>query len=270
MFLLGLSFQPAELAKLVLVIFLASYFDKFKSKLKDFVKGILPVLLVIGIILGLILKEPDLGTPILLAGTAITIMFIVGVTGRYIFWVSFISSCGALLSVLLVKYRFERLAAFIINDPTTQSEKGYQANQALIAIGSGGFFGRGLGKSLLRHFYLPNPHTDYIFPILAEELGLIGGIGVIFLFAILVVRGWTIATRSKDMFGQIIALGITTNIVFQFIFNVAVATRWLPTKGLTLPLISFGGSSMLITCLSIGILLNISKTAVYKNKSSLW
>jgi cell division protein FtsW len=252
------GFQPSELAKLAVVIFLASYLDRKRSRIKNFKKGLLAPLAVVGIISFLILLEPDLGTPLLLGGITLLFLFLVGVKKKHLIFLLGGVILATLLAILTVPYRLERMKTFLNpwEDPQGRS---YQLVQSLYALGSGGVTGRGLGTSNLKLFYLPEPHTDFIFPIIGEELGLVGTLGVIVLFFLFFWRGWKIALRAKDQFGQLLGLGITALIVGQAFFNIGVAIGFLPTKGLPLPFLSFGGSSLVATLFAVGILLNISR-----------
>jgi cell division protein FtsW len=252
--------QPAEFAKLTSVLFLASYLDKRHSKLGSPVNGLLIPLGVVGVLLLLIGKEPDLGTPALMFGVAVLVLFVAGARVRWIF-----AAVGAAIPVVAEElwrkpYRRQRLMTFLAPFENIKGA-GYQLAQAILAVGSGGWFGKGLGASQLKLMYLPKPYTDFIFPVICEELGLIGALLVLALFAAVLVRGVQIARRAPNLFGTLLACGLTFSIVLQAFFNVAMAIGLLPTKGIPLPFLSFGGSSLLATLLGVGILLSISRQA---------
>ena len=254
----GLGFQPSELAKLSLVLFVAYYCDKKKSKLNNFYKGVLPLLLIVSLFCGLIFIQPDLGTPLIIFATCITMIFIAGGNIKQIVQLGCILILLAGLAVWFEPYRRKRLLSFLNpwDDPLGSS---YQLVQSLIAIGSGGLMGVGLGNSHSKLLYLPEPHTDFIFPIISEELGLLGAWSIIILFIILTWCGFKIASKTKDFYSSLLASGIVFLILYQVIFNIAMVTGCVPTKGLPLPFVSFGGSSLVITLSAVGILLNISR-----------
>ncbi len=253
--------QPAEFAKLVSVLFLASYLDRKHSKLASPLHGLGLPLGAVGVLLFLIGKEPDLGTPVLMFGVTILLLFIAGARMQLL--------VGAMLAAVPVvafelwrkPYRRARLMSFLSPFEHIQGS-GYQLAQSILAVGSGGWFGKGFGASQLKLMYLPTPHTDFIFPVVCEELGLVGALIVLGLFATILVRGVTIAKHAPDLFGTLLACGITFTIVLQAFFNMAMSIGLLPTKGIPLPFFSFGGSSLLATLLGIGILLNISRQAL--------
>lgn len=256
----GFTFQPSELAKLALILWLANYLDRRKSQLTDFRKGFLPPMIVIGVILLLILKEPDLGTPLLLGSVSMMLLFLAGAKWQHLGSVVLASLVPLYYELFHVGYRQKRLLAF--TDPWANSSgAGYQLVQSLVAFGSGGLFGKGLGASTLKLLALPDPHTDFIFPVIGEELGFVGAVVLILLFVLWGMRGWQIAKRAPDLFGQLLAAGITMWVLLQASINMGVACGLLPTKGLPLPFVSFGGSSLVITMMAVGILLNISSQA---------
>jgi cell division protein FtsW len=253
-----LGLQPAEFAKLTSVLFLASYLDRKHSKLGSPVAGLAVPLGVIGVLLLLIGKEPDLGTPSLMFGVAILVLFVSGARVRWIF-----AAIGAAIPVVIEElwrkpYRRARLMTFLSPFENIKGT-GYQLAQAILAVGSGGWFGKGFGASQLKLDYLPKPHTDFIFPVICEELGLIGALIVLGLFATVLVRGVRIARQAPNLFGTLLACGITFSIVLQAFFNIAMAIGLLPTKGIPLPFLSFGGSSLLSTLMGVGVLLSISR-----------
>ena len=253
-----IGLQPAEFAKLTAVLFLASYLDRRHSKLGSPVQGLLIPLGVLGVLLGLIGKEPDLGTPVLIFGVAVLMLFVAGARVRLL--------AGSVLAALPLvafelwrkPYRRARLMTFLSPFENIKGA-GYQLAQAILAVGSGGWFGKGFGASQLKLMYLPTPHTDFIFPVVCEELGLLGALLILGLFATILVRGVAIARAAPNLFGTLLACGVTFTIVLQAFFNIAMAIGLLPTKGIPLPFFSFGGSSLLSTLTGIGILLSISR-----------
>jgi cell division protein FtsW len=252
------SLQPAEFAKLTSVLFLASYLDRKHSKLGSPTQGLLIPLGVVGVLLALIGKEPDLGTPAMMFGVAVLVLFVAGARMRWIF-----AAVGAAVPVVAEElwrkpYRRARLMTFLTPFENIKGT-GYQLAQAILAVGSGGWFGKGFGASQLKLMYLPKPHTDFIFPVICEELGLVGALAVLALFTTILVRGVRIARQAPNLFGTLLACGITFTIVLQAFFNIAMAIGLLPTKGIPLPFLSFGGSSLLSTLIGVGILLSVSR-----------
>jgi cell division protein FtsW len=254
------NIQPSEFAKLSTVLILAHYITAIKREIKDFMLGIVIPLIFVSVICILILLEPDLGTTIVIF---ITFMIMLYAAGARFSHLSLISLAGLLAVILLVifePYRAKRLVAFL--DPWKDPQgDGWQIIQSLYALGSGGPFGMGLGLGRQKFNYLPESHTDYIFSILGEELGLVGTVTVLVLFFLIAWRGFKIALSVKDPYGKTLAAGITASLVFQAILNIGVVTSSIPVTGITLPFLSYGGSSLLICLVSIGILLNISKSA---------
>ncbi|MDD5686215.1 MAG: putative lipid II flippase FtsW [Elusimicrobia bacterium] len=253
-----LGFQPSEVAKLTVIIFLAWYVDRRKSKMKNFKEGLLKPLLIVGVILILVFAERDIGVPLLIFSITIILLIIGGANLGHVFLMSIAGIPVIIYTVIKEPYRIRRITTFL-NPWADPQGSGYQLVQSLLAMGSGGLRGIGLGESRVKMLFLPEPHTDFIFPIIGEELGLFGTIFVLFLFLILLYFGVKIALGAKDLFGSILAFGITIMVTFQSLINMSVSVGLLPTKGLPLPFISFGGSSILIMMTSIGILLNIGK-----------
>jgi cell division protein FtsW len=254
-----LNLQPSELAKYALVIALADYIDRKKSKLKKW-EGILPCLAVVAVFVIPIALEPDLGTPLIMLAVALSLLFASGASfGK-------LSLLGlSLLPLVAVEiyrkpYRLTRIRHFFESWGDISSTS-YQLNQSILALGAGGFFGKGLGHGQMKLLHLPEAHTDFIFPVIGEELGFAGAAMVIALFAIIAWRGWRVCRHSSSYFGSLVALGITLLITYQAIFNISVACGLAPTKGLALPFVSFGGSSLLFNMAAAGILLNISRRA---------
>jgi cell division protein FtsW len=257
----GFSFQPSELAKFTLVLFIAKSLVKRADKLRSFAYGYLPNLIILGFFFIPILFQPDFGTAMIICMVTFTMLFVAGLRKKFLFLSVLALIPFMATAIMSAEYRTRRIIAFL--DPWKDpSDAGFQAIQSFYAFGRGGYWGTGLGASHQKLFYLPEAHTDFIFSVIGEELGFIGTIAIILLFSILIWRGFVTACRAKDPFGTHLATGLTLLIGFQAFINLGVAVGILPTKGLTLPLISMGGSSMLITMLSIGVLLNISEQTV--------
>jgi len=260
-----LSFQPSECAKLALIIFLAYSLAKKEKKIKSFSIGFLPHLIVTIVMCALVLLQPDFGTAVTLLFLFFILMFAAGSKIRYLTYVLSAVSVGCYFLISCVGYRLNRITAYLNpwEDPTST---GFQIIQSFLAFGSGGLWGTGLGNGKQKLFYLPEPHTDFIFSIIGEELGLIGVLLVITLFIILFCCGVKIALKAPDLFGTYLALGITSLIVLHMVINLGVVMGLLPTKGSTLPFISYGGTSLVVNLTSIGILLNISSQLSLKRK----
>ena len=252
-----MKLQMSEFAKIVLVLYLADFFDRSASRLNTDLKQMARPVGVIVLMLGLIAAQPDLGTPALLFGVACLMFFTAGLKLRYL-----LMPIGAGLLILVEElirkpYRLARLKNFL-SPWDDASGTGYQLVQALLAVGSGGWFGKGLGASKLKLMYLPEPHTDFIFPVVAEELGLVGGLFITALFAALLVKGARIARNAPSLYTSTAALGLTLVITLQAFFNLAMAIGLVPTKGIPLPFFSYGGSSIWASMIMVGLLLNIS------------
>lgn len=254
------SFQPVELAKLALVVYLAGFLARHADRLREFRRGVLPPLLVAGFLAVLVLQQPDLGNCLALIAVTFALLFLAGARLGHLAAIVLSAVPLLVVAVLMAPYRLRRIMSFL--DPWEDPRgSGFQIIQSYLALGSGGLTGRGLGESRQKLFYLPESHTDFIFAILGEELGLIGALAVVALFVVLIWRGLRIGLRTPDPFGAYLALGITALIAIQTIVNLGVVTGLLPTKGLPLPFVSFGGSALVITMLSTGVLLNISQHA---------
>lgn len=253
----GVNFQPSEYAKLALVLFMAKVTSIGAKPMRDLKKGIyLPIAVIIALAL-LIAKEPDLGTTIVLVGTGLIMLGIAGARAKHmIAIVGAVVAAGAAFAVSK-PYRLHRLTTFL-NPQADQYHAGYQVWHALIALGSGGWIGFGLGEGREK-LYLPMANTDFIFPVIAEEWGLIGTLTLIALFFLIAWRGFTIAYRTKNTFGTLLAAGVTTMISLQALLNISVATASLPNTGVPLPFISYGGSSLVLMMTCVGLLLNISR-----------
>jgi cell division protein FtsW len=251
------TLQPSEFAKLAMVLFLAYSLARKQGKMKYFSIGFLPHIIVAGLFIGLIAKEPDFGTAMTLAAIVFIMLMVGGVRLAYML-VSFAGVATlAVMMVLRDPKKFNRILSFL--DPWKYGQDvGYQLKQSLLAIGSGGLFGLGPGQSRAKLFYLPDAHTDFILAIFSEELGFIGVLLILTLFTILVYRGMLLSLRAPDAFGSYLALGLTLLIGLQAAINMGVVTGLFPTKGLSLPFLSYGGSSLLANLLAVGVLLNIS------------
>ncbi len=257
----SLTFQPSEIAKLGLIFFTASWLSKKDDQVRDFWQGVMPPVLVLGLMSLLLLRQPDLGTTVVLALIVLVLLFAAGIKIWHLLLPLGAIIPAVYLLILRVPYRRARILAFW--DPWSDPlKKGFQIIQSMIALGSGGIMGVGLGESKQKLFYLPEPHTDFIFAILGEELGLAGTVLVTLLFFFLALKGFQIASRAPDMFGCLLACGLTCLLGLQALVNIGVVVGLLPTKGITLPFISFGGSSLVLTLFAAGILLNISRTQV--------
>jgi cell division protein FtsW len=257
------NLQPSELAKIALVIAMADFISRKKELVKEW-KGLIVPGFIILLMLFPIVIEPDLGTPILAAGVCFAMLFCAGMKMNAVFAVGLVAVLLMAEEITRKPYRLIRvkdyLASFVNIDASS-----YQVKQSLNALGSGGFFGKGLGKSEMKLMYLPEAHTDFIFPIIGEELGFLGAISVIAFFMYLFFKGIKMSKNMPDVFSQYLCLGITFLIVFQAVINISVATGVFPAKGLSLPFISFGGTSLIITMATSGILINLSQ---YKKKKS--
>jgi cell division protein FtsW len=254
----ALSFQPSEIAKPALVLFLAWFLQNRMHSIEDFRGTILPAALPSLIFIALILKEPDLGTALVCAGVTALMLYLAGMNVRYLGIAALAAAPVLYFMLFRVKWRRDRILAFL-NPESDPLGKGFHIIQSLIAVGTGGLRGLGYMDGRQKLFYLPEPHTDYIFANIAEELGLIGAIAVVGLFVVLGYRGMRAAILSKDPFARFLAFGITATLLIQAFFNISVVLALVPTKGITLPFISYGGTSLFIMLASIGVLLNITR-----------
>jgi cell division protein FtsW len=258
----GMSFQPSEIAKVALPLFLAYFLTKNEKTVGELKETVLPCLLVLGVLGGLVFFEPDLGTTIVLCAIFTGVYFAAGARILH-----FATVAGGLLlcggaALIFAPWRVARLIAFI--DPCSAenaSGAGYQVCQSLYAIGSGGVLGEGFAKGQQKLFYLPYPYSDFIFSVVGEELGLVGTLAVVVAFGLLLWRGTRAALNAPDRFGLLLGIGIITGIIVQALFNISVVISILPAKGIPLPFISYGGSSIIVTLFAVGILLNISQYA---------
>ncbi len=256
--LFGLSFQPAELAKLGVVLFLASYFSRRQDRLESFVDGFLPPLLMTGLVAALIIAQPNFGTAVILLATA-TVMFYVG-KARTSHMLGTAAAAVPCLLLLMWMSTHGRARLMALWSPSQVSARAtYQLDQSFYALGPGGWLGLGLGNSMQKLFFLPEPHNDFIFAIIGEELGFAGAVAVVALFALFLWRGTRTAVRAADPYAGYLAMGVTTLIVGQAVINMGVVSGLLPTTGVPLPFLSFGGSSLVITLFAVGVLLNVTR-----------
>ena len=254
----GFSFQPSELAKPVLILFLAFFLENRTRSMDDWRNTLLPAVLPTLIFIGLIVFQPDLGTAIACGAVTVCILFVAGLNPKYLVY-GFVGSLLPLYFLIFhVAYRRDRILAFL-NPYSDPQGRGFHIIQSLIAVSTGGLTGVGLMEGKEKLFYLPEPHTDFIFSVLGEELGLLGCLAVVLLFAIFLWRGVRTALRTEDTFGRFLAVGITSMVVVQAFINISVVLGLMPTKGIPLPFISNGGSSLLINLVGMGILLNVSQ-----------
>jgi cell division protein FtsW len=255
------GFQPSEIAKIAAVFFLAAWFSRYEKATSSLLRGFVLPLAIVTLLLALILTEVDLGTTVLLGATAFAVMFVAGVNPMLLSMVSLAGVGGILFLATQMSERMGRLAAFL--DPERfKQDAGLQQMQALIAWGSGGMEGLGLGNGRQKMLYLPYAHTDFIFPIIGEELGLRVSLLVVFLFVVIIVCGMMIALHAKDRFGLLLGCGVVSLLALQAAVNIGVTTSLLPNKGLPLPFISYGGSNLAASLFGIGLLLNIYRQGV--------
>ncbi|ALS27353.1 stage V sporulation protein E [Paenibacillus cisolokensis] len=250
--------QPSEFMKLAMVIFLAKLLAERQQQVTQFARGLLPPLGLLGLAFGLIMLQPDLGTGAVMCGASLLVIYVAGARLSHLASLAAVGLAGLAGLILAAPYRLQRITAFL--DPWQDPlGAGYQSIQSLYAIGPGGLVGLGLGMSRQKYSYLPEPQTDFIFSILAEELGFIGGAAVILLFLILIWRGMKTAVAAPDAFGSLLATGIVGIIGVQVLINIGVVIGLMPVTGITLPLVSYGGSSLTLLLTALGILLNISR-----------
>ena len=254
----SLGIQPSEFMKLSLIILVSKYLSNSDKDIKMFFKGIMPVLVVLGIVFLLIMLQPDLGTGMIIVLSVLSLLFIAGADMKFFFVAGFIGIIGIVILILIAPYRMDRITSFI-NPWSDPLGTGFQIIQSLYAIGPGGLFGLGLFNSRQKHFYLPEPQTDFIFSIISEELGIIGILIVASFFIFILYCGIKISLNSKNLFSKYLSFGMTFQILIQAVMNLMVVVGLIPVTGVTLPFLSYGGSSLLITLCSIGILLNISR-----------
>jgi len=252
----GISFQPAEFARFVLVLYLAYSLSRKQEQLDDFYIGFLPHLIVLGIFSFLIVLQPDFGSVVILGALTWIMMFMGGVPIKHLGLSLLVLFPAAYVFLVVESYRIERIISFF--DPWQYAaDGGYQIIHSLMAFGSGGIWGKGLGQGYQKLFYLPEPHTDFIFSVIGEELGLLGVLFILVLYGVIVYKGIRIALDAPDMFASLLAGGITFALALQVCVNTGVALALLPTKGLTLPFLSYGGTSLVLNLIAVGVLMKI-------------
>ncbi|MGL4819463.1 MAG: stage V sporulation protein E [Bacilli bacterium] len=256
------SIQPSEFMKFGMIVFLGKYLADHQKNLPSLKKGLLPTLAIVFFAFGLIMLQPDLGTGTVMVGTCMGMIFVAGARIRHFVYMGLLGVGAFVALIVSAPYRIARITSYL--DPWSDPlGSGFQIIQSLYAIGPGGLFGLGLGASRQKFMYLPEPQTDFIFAILAEELGFIGGTIVILLFALLLWRGVRVALGAPDQSGTFMAMGIISMVAIQVMINVGVVTGLFPVTGITLPFLSYGGSSLTLMLMAMGVLLNISKHAKY-------
>lgn len=256
----GIGVQPSEFAKLVVIFFVAAILERRMDRIDDLRYSLVPVAIVLGGVVGLILLQPDLGTALTIIVIVAAMVFAAGINYRYIVGLLLVSLPAAYIVLMSADYRRRRMFAFL--DPWADPlGDGFQVIQSLIAVGTGGLFGRGLMAGVQKLFYLPYPETDFIYAVIGEEMGLLGTTIVLACFCVIAWRGLRTSMRAPDRFGAFLALGLTAMVVVQAFFNMSVVLGLLPTKGIPLPFVSFGGSSLLMSMIGMGILLNVSQHA---------
>ena len=254
----GFGIQPSELAKLAAIMFTALILERRRTRINEVQYSLLPIGVIVGGIVALILLEPDFGTAVSLLAVIALMVFAAGISDRYLLGAGLLAMPALYVILMQAEYRRRRLLTFM--DPWADPlGDGFQIIQSLIAVGTGGVTGKGLMSGVQKLFYLPEPHTDFIFAVISEETGLIGASMVVLCFGVIAWRGLRTSMRAPDSFGAFLALGITMMLVLQALVNISVVLGLMPTKGIPLPLVSNGGSSMLINLLGVGVLLNISQ-----------
>ena len=254
-----LSFQPAEFAKVVMVVWLAALLARPGCDIKDLRRGFLPALLTAGLLIGLTSIE-DFGTAALMGVIMLCMLLLAGARWLHLIATGLLGAAAGAVLILLEPYRLRRIIIWLTEEPDPTGG-GYQITQSLIAIGSGGWWGRGLGAGVQKYGYLPQDNNDFILAILCEELGVVGGLAVVALFLLLVWRGWRISANAPDSFGRLLAAGITLTICLQAAFNIGVVTNSVPTKGISLPFVSAGGSGVLFLGLAAGLLASVGRSS---------
>jgi cell division protein FtsW len=254
------SFQPSELAKPVIILFLAYFLEKRMKEMDDWRHTLVPAVVPTVCFAILIVKEPDLGTAIACVTITATVLFVAGMKPQYFAYAFAVALVPLYFLIFRVQWRYDRILAFL-NPYSDPQGRGFHIIQSLIAVGTGGFNGVGLMEGKQKMFYLPEPHTDFIFAVAAEEFGLIGSLIVLALFAVFLQRGLKTALGARDNYTRLLAVGITAMVIVQALINISVVLALMPTKGLPLPFVSYGGSSLFITLASVGILLSITKHA---------
>jgi cell division protein FtsW len=256
------SVQPSEFMKLAMIAFLAKFLSEKQKQITSFKSGLIPSLGLVFTAFALIMLQPDLGTGTVMVGTCVVMIFISGARIMHFVYLGLVGVAGFVGLIASAPYRMDRITSFL--DPWKDPlGTGFQMIQSLYAIGPGGLFGLGLGESRQKFFYLPEPQTDFIFAIIAEELGFIGGSFVLLLFSLLLWRGVRIALGAPDLYGSLLATGIIAMIAIQVMINIGVVTGLMPVTGITLPFLSYGGSSLTLMLMAVGVLLNVSRYSRY-------
>lgn len=254
----GVSVQPSELVKMAVVISFAAAISSFKDKMENYRVGILPFAIILLLISGILVLQRHLSAIIIICLLGAAMLFLGGVKLRWFALLGAVAVAAALLYVTKMGYASDRITAW--RDPFADtSDKGYQIVQSLYAIGSGGLFGLGFGRSRQKYLYLPEEHNDYIFSVICEELGLVGALLIILLFVLLIARGFWIAMHARDRFGALVAAGLSTLLALQVFFNIGVVTNFLPSTGISLPFFSYGGTALLVQLAEMGVILSISR-----------
>ena len=250
--------QPSELAKMSLIIWTSKYLSKSNKFIKDYKKGVIPVLVILMLFFGLIMLEPDFGSGMIIVVSIIAILFIAGVNMKFFIILGILGIIGIALLIIIAPYRMDRITSFL-NPWKDPLGTGFQIIQSLYAIGPGGLLGTGFLKSRQKHFYLPEPQTDFIFSIISEEFGIMGVIIVTGFFMFIMYRSIRVSLKVEDSFAKYLSFGLIFQLIVQTILNLSVVIGLVPVTGVTLPFLSYGGSSLLVSMISIGIILNISK-----------
>ena len=250
--------QPSEASKFAIILFVSKYLANNRKDVKKIIKGVLPVLIIVLLIFGLIMLQPDFGTGVILVMSIISLLFISGVDMKFFKYMGILGLVGVVGLIIVAPYRMDRITSFI-NPWKDPLGTGFQIIQSLYAIGPGGILGQGFLNSRQKHFYLPEPQTDFIFSIICEEFGVVGAIFVVVLFFILCYSAIKLALNEEDLFKKYVIFGMTFQIIFQALLNLTVVIGLIPVTGVTLPFLSYGGSSLLVSMVSIGIILNVSR-----------
>lgn len=263
-------FQPSEVAKLAVIIALAAWYAKYQAETKTFLRGFVLPGLLLGIPVALIFFEKDMGTAVALGGAGFLLMFTAGTRVSLLTLVTIVGMVGMYKAVENDPYRLMKFEALLnLEDPEVQRKAGYQQYRAKLALASGGLLGAGLGNGAEKHGYLPEAHTDFIFPVAGEELGLLCTLGIVFCFVLISTSGISIALHAPDPFGKLLGIGLTTVIVLPALMNIGVTTSVLPNTGLPLPLVSYGGTNMVFTLAAVGLLVSLHRRAFYVEASEI-
>lgn len=251
------GFQPSEVAKLSLIIFVSKYLANNEKEVKSIIKGVFPILFIIFLFFGLIMLEPDFGTGMVIIATLFVMLFASNIKLSFFAYLIILGILGIVGLIIMAPYRMARIVSFI-NPWIDPLGSGFQIIQSLYAISPSGLFGRGIGNSIQKHFYLPEPQTDFIFAIISEELGILGILILVILFLIMFSASIKVSLNSDNLFGKYLSFGLIIGIILQTILNICVVIGLVPVTGVTLPFISYGGSSLLVSMVSIGIIINVS------------